>query len=155
MSGGNTGNGLGGLLGLMIFAAFGAASVWMWLPPNTAQPTTTDVPEEGKVLSDNAQSLAALIAVTTERPLFHASRRPVQAPAAAPAPQAPELVLSLVGVIVDGNDKVALVRISNSPELYRVAAEGRLAEWQILRIGEDFVEVRKGAEDPFILAIDE
>jgi len=155
--GGGAGKGLGGLLGLIIFAGFCGAAAWMWLPKDTAPGSATSIPTEGVPDTDNnvEQVLAELIAVTTERPLFHASRRPMQAPVAAPAPQAPELTLALVGIIVDGDARVALMRISNSPELYRVAAAGQLAEWQILQIADDFVEVRKGSEDPFILSIDE
>lgn len=97
--------------------------------------------------------LEGLIAVTGDRPLFQADRRPVAAPEA-PAPAA-EAVLILVGILVDGEERLALVRRSTSEQLFQIEAGGRLGPWQIVSVDAASVSVRKDDGSTFSLRIGE
>ena len=158
MTGAKRKNQIGPLPGIVIFAAFCALAVWIWVPPSgsdTARPSATPASTMGSRVEEGIQTVADLIPVTTERPLFHASRRPVPPDAPAPAPVAPVQTISLVGILSEDDTQIALVRISGSTELYRVDAGGQLGPWKILMIGENFVQVSKDEGDPFLLTIGE
>ena len=149
----------GNLAGLVIFAAFCALAVWIWVPaPDVDARDPSPAPQGVEAtIAQRAEPLADLIDVTGARPLFHASRRPpaVEVAVATPAPQAPEPSLTLVGVIVSDGTKVALVRISTSPELYRVDVGAQLAAWKVVGIGDDFIQVSKSGGAPIVLSMDE
>ncbi len=157
MSGRNPTSQLGNLPGILIFAGFCGLAAWIWVPnaPQTLTQTRTPTDTVGSRVADGVQQLSELIPVTTERPLFHATRRPVQVAAPAPAPVAPERTLSLVGILGEDGTQIALVRISGSSELYRVDAGGQLGPWTILAIGDSFVQVSKDDGDPILLTIGE
>ena len=148
---------LGGLVGILIFAGFCGLAAWIWVPgaPATVAQTRQTPDTVSTTVADGIAQLAALIPVTTERPLFHATRKPKQAPEPVAAPAAPERTLSLVGILGDDGAQIALVRISGSSELYRVEAGGNVEQWQVLFIGENFVQVSKDDGDPFLLSIGE
>ena len=59
----------------------------------------------------------------------------------------------LVGVLADADARMALVRVSTAPDLYRVAAGTRLGPWEILEIGADAVRVSKEGGAPYALRI--
>lgn len=134
------------LIGMAVLGVFCLASLWLWLPsravaPNNAAAPAVDLAARVQAMDD---TLADLIAVTTERPLMHATRRPVpeEAPAA-PPPAAPEPTLTLLGVLSDGDARLALVRTSTSPELYRLEANTRFGPWEIIEILDNAIRVRK------------
>ena len=142
----------GTLIGALVLAVFCGASVWIWIPRAATAPegvAAAPALDLAARLQMMDETLAGYIAVTSERPLFHATRRPE--PAAAPAlapPPPPEPTLSLVGILSDGDARLALVRTSTSPALYRLEAGARLDRWQILEISATGIRVRKedGAE---------
>ncbi len=87
-----------------------------------------------------------------ERPLFVATRRPLPIAAAAPAAVQPvvaarPLQVVVLGVIVSGERKLALLRVDNVPQS-RVAAEGDEIEgWKVVSITTQNVVIRgNGAE---------
>lgn len=115
----------------------------MWLPlnqsvttRNTVVPgTDTQTPEDESLalLADGAQSLL-------ERPLFHITRRPpvaAQAVEAAPV----QVTLSLTGVLNNDDVDIALMRLSNSPELLRRRVGDQVGDWQIVEITQTSVTV--------------
>ena len=115
----------------------------IWIPLNqeprlTDQSTETTAatgPDRVEVLAAGAQDLLA-------RPLFHMSRRP---PVVATVPQpAPVVVtLSLTGVVNSDNDKLALMRLSNSTQLFRLRIGESVGDWEIADITANTVEVIK------------
>jgi hypothetical protein len=142
------------LAGPAILAVFCLASLWIWVPPMGGD---AQVPETGPQdltarLAEHRAEIAALIPVTGERPLFQADRRPVAAPEA-PAP-APEATLLLVGILADGEARMALVRRSTSPELFRIEAGGRLGPWQILSVDITSITVGEADGSTFTLQLD-
>lgn len=147
----------GNLAGLLLFAGFCAVAVWIWQATPQVVPAAPGAPTAGLTIGvdDHAQRIAALIPITAERPLFHASRRPPQAPEPAAPPPPPEETIALVGILGDEAGRIALVRISSSTELFRVEAGGQLGPWEILAIGDKFVQVSKDEGAPFVLSIDE
>ena len=115
----------------------------IWLPLGNADPqgipatpnTDTDATERGSadVLATGAQSLV-------ERPLFHVTRRP---PAIEPTVEAVpvQVTLSLTGVVNNGDVDIALLSLSNSPELLRLRVGDHAGDWQILDITKTAVTV--------------
>ena len=49
--------------------------------------------------------------------------------------------------------KVALIRISTGPQLYRIEAGGRINAWDVVSIGNDSVEVTKDGQTIEVLEI--
>jgi hypothetical protein len=81
-----------------------------------------------------------------ERPLFAPSRRP---PPGAPAPaleasDASPFELELVGVVISGEERVALVRQPGIQELLRVAVGRMVGGWEVESIEPDRVLFRSG-----------
>ncbi|MEM9974766.1 MAG: hypothetical protein AAF771_11355 [Pseudomonadota bacterium] len=146
-------SGVRGLAPAAIIVAFTTAAFAIWLPGSAdhgqaAVPQTTTIDSR---LAARSERLSALIQDTDTRPVFHGSRRPVQSAA---APAAPEPVLSLLGVISDGGEKIAFVRISTGAALYSVGAGDTVGAWRILKIGTESVQVSKNGAAPFTLRID-
>ncbi|MGR3511115.1 MAG: hypothetical protein ACU0GG_00010 [Paracoccaceae bacterium] len=135
------------ILGLAILAS---AAVW-W--PRGGSETTVRAPalkELNARLSSGSERLAGLIEVTNDRPVFHASRRPI---AAAEAPKAPEPVLSLLGIIAEDNgETLAFVKVSNGA-LYRLGKGETVGRWRILEIGTESISVSKDGQEPYTLTI--
>ncbi len=140
--------------GPLVFLVFCtvAAAVWMQgaaAPPATGSGTARSLEAR---LAEGRERLAALVPVTAERPLFQPGRRPEAAPEA--PPPAPPPALMLVGIIGDGDQRLALVRMSDSEELFRLDPGGRIARWEILSIGEATIAVSEDGGAPFELRID-
>ena len=94
-------------------------------------------------LTDYRESVSGYASDVTDRPLFHRTRRPVAAPE---APIVAPVTLNLVGILSDGNDRIALVRLSNSPTLYRLKAGDVLQDWTVRSIAEGEIVVKKRGE---------
>jgi hypothetical protein len=145
---------IGRIVGQLIFAVFCLAAVLIWFPSQSSQVT---VPAGGSQdlaarLAEHQAEIAALIPVTGDRPLFQADRRPLAAPEA-PAP-APEAVLVLVGILGDGEERIALVRRSTSENLFQIEAGGRLGKWQVVTVGISSITVTEDGGSTFTLRLD-
>lgn len=144
----------GTLFGPVGFAVFCLASLWIWLPPaSTNAPAPEDGPQDLSTrLASHRAEIAALIPITGDRPLFQADRRPLAAPEA-PAPP-PEAVLVLVGILGDGDERIALVRRSTSEDLFQIEAGGQLGQWQILSVDISSITVSEADGSTFTLRLD-
>ncbi|NJS37748.1 MAG: hypothetical protein HC783_00665 [Rhodobacteraceae bacterium] len=138
----------------MVFGLFCLASFWIWLPPaSNSAPANEDGPQDlvTRMAAYEAE-IAALIPVTGDRPLFQADRRPIAAPEA-PAPP-PEAVLVLVGILGDGDERIALVRRSTSEDLFQIEAGGQLGQWTILSVDISSISVSEADGSTFTLRLD-
>lgn len=105
-------------------------------------------------LRPRAQRAAGIVAVTTPppdafaaidaRPPFSPSRRPIAVPGTGGASLAPP-ELSLVGVILDKEESLALLKTPTSPlaTAYRVGA--MISGWQLSEISPDRIVLSAGA----------
>jgi len=137
----------------VILLGFAGASVVISMPRSDieTQRAAPELRELDERVSHGSARLSALIAVTNERPVFHASRRPIAAPE---APKAPEPVLSLLGVISEDDGKtLAFVKLSTNGALYRIGAGETVGRWRILEIGTDQITVSKDGDEPYTLRI--
>lgn len=121
---------------------FGLAGL-MWLPLSDAGPTdlpTTPNADAEPTTGQSAELLAVGAQTLIERPLFHVTRRP---PAVEPTVEvAPvQVTLSLTGVVNNGDVDIALLRLSNSPQLLRLRVGDQVDEWEILNITKTAVTV--------------
>ena len=140
-------------LPILILGVFAAAAAAVWIPRGGAVATAATPPlkELDARLSSGSERLSDLIAVTNERPVFHASRRPVATPE---APKAPEPVLSLLGVIAEDNaEPRAFVKLSSDGALYRIAKGETVGRWRIIDIGTEQISVSKDGKTPYTLRI--
>ncbi|MEJ8561261.1 hypothetical protein QTO30_08520 [Yoonia sp. GPGPB17] len=144
------------ILGLAVAAVFCALIIWIWLPQTPAATPAASSPARDVTarLAASQERLADLIAVTSERPLFDATRRPVAAPEVAAPVAAPEPVLTLVGILGIEDEKVALVRISTSAQLYQLNEGDTLGAWDVLDIAAYSITVRKDGDATQELFID-
>ncbi|KIT15872.1 hypothetical protein [Jannaschia aquimarina] len=136
-----------------IVVGFGLTAAAIWLPKSGPAPVDLDGPvtDLSYDVRQAETRLAELARHAAERPLFQASRRPEQASTPAPPPPAPTLIL--VGVLSDADSRMALVRLSNAPTLYRLAAGTTFGPWSILSIGPDTIRVSKDDAPPFEMRI--
>ena len=142
--------GLGWLIGAGVLVGFCAASLWIWIPRAAVVPSASTTPTVDLAARVQAmdEKLAGFIEVTSERPLFHATRRPepTATPEAPPAPP-PEPTLALVGILGEGDARIALVRTSTSPQLYRLETNATLGPWEVLEITDRSVRVLKDGNE--------
>jgi hypothetical protein len=140
--------------GPVIFGTFCLASLWIWLPPGSDEAPTPEVGAQDLTtrLAEHRANIAGLIPVTGDRPLFQADRRPVAAPEA-PSPP-PEADLLLVGILGDGEERIALVRRSTSPDLFQIKSGGRLGKWEILTVDLSSITVLEDDGTTFTLRLD-
>jgi hypothetical protein len=144
----------GTLFGPVAFGVFCLASLWIWLPPasNNAPATEAGPQDLATRMAAYEAEIAALIPITGDRPLFQADRRPVAAPEA-PAPP-PEAVLVLVGILGDGDERIALVRRSTSEDLFQIEAGGQLGQWTIQSVDISSITVSEADGSTFTLRLD-
>lgn len=101
------------------------------LPPE--QTRTQTGPDAEAIIAEGAQTLLA-------RPLFHITRRPpVVATVAEPVPVV--VTLSLTGIVESDNVQVAIMRLSNSAELFRAQIGEKVGNWEIEDITQTSVTV--------------
>jgi hypothetical protein len=79
-----------------------------------------------------------------QRPLFSANRRPVHDAASAKASLAASADFTLIGVVISGHERYALVRPSSGDGIQRVKEGGELTGWSAVSIGSDRVLLRQG-----------
>lgn len=137
----------------LIIGAFALAAALIWIPRDSG-PTQISISQSQDIhaLQDAAaERLAELIEVTGQRPVFHASRKPVAAPE---APKAPEPELLLLGIISEDDTRVlAFVKISNGASLYKVGEGEIIGKWRVLEIGNRAITVSKDGNAPYTLSI--
>jgi hypothetical protein len=118
----------------------------IWLPLDSEVPaapamqstagTTADAEATADELASGAQQLL-------NRPLFHITRRPPAETAITPAAPV-QVTLALTGVLNNDDVQIALLRLSNSPELLRRRVGDQVGEWRILSITKTAVIVLSG-----------
>ncbi|MEM9787875.1 MAG: hypothetical protein AAF801_15340 [Pseudomonadota bacterium] len=132
---------VGVLPSLTILICLGLAG-WMWLPFNRDMTATPRPPQASAAnsASQRAGILEAGAQQLAERPLFHMSRRPhVEAEVAPAAPV--EVTLSLTGVLDSDDVQIALLRLSNSPDLLRRRVGETVGDWRIVDITNTSITV--------------
>ena len=121
-----------------------AVAGWIWLPQerDLAPATTSTLSIAGNgsqenleaALQDGAQQLL-------QRPLFHVTRRPPrQAEQVTAAPV--NVTISLTGILDDNDIQIAILRLSNNPELQRKRIGETIGEWTIIDITKTTVTIR-------------
>jgi hypothetical protein len=85
-----------------------------------------------------------------DRPLFLPTRKPLAVPAdkaaantGATAPPLPSL--ALVGVILDGQNSLAMVKLAGAPFAEAMAVGASIGGWQITSVGPDKIVLHAGA----------
>jgi len=91
---------------------------------------------------------------TVARPLFEAGRRPAPEPAPAGQPDgsgdggeseaAQEKLPVLTGVVIDGGDRMALMRVRGEEAVYRVRAGERVGQWRVHEISPHGAVLARG-----------
>ena len=93
----------------------------------------------------------ASFAVVVDRPIFSPSRRAIEGAAAVAAPGTSG-DLTLVGVIIRDDERIALVKLRNGDQLESLHQGDNLAGWSAVTIAPDRVLFRHGAvEEELIL----
>lgn len=114
----------------------------MWMPLNQI-PQASDLPPEQAVTPagpDPQTVIADGAEILLDRPLFHMTRRPPVVEAA-PAPVPVVVTLSLTGIVENDNVQVALMRLSNQPDLFRARVGEKVGNWEIAAITQTSVTV--------------
>ncbi|MEO1563245.1 MAG: hypothetical protein AAFR98_07390 [Pseudomonadota bacterium] len=123
----------------------------LWFPVGLYRAPSSNISQAAdRELSSYREALRELSPVITNRPVFDRSRRPVQAPE---APVVAPVTLQLVGVLTDGRERIALVRLSNSPTLYRLKDGDTLLDWTVRRINEQDIVIKKRGESAQTIGI--
>jgi hypothetical protein len=84
------------------------------------------------------------------RPLFNPLRIPVEAsavPGTASSAQLPPPEVTLIGVILDGSNRLALVKAPGAPFATSVAVGGTVAGWEVSEIGPDKAVLHAGTRE--------
>jgi general secretion pathway protein N len=121
-------------------------------------PAAADVPAVRRQARDTAAPLALApppppiesFAVIDDRPLFNPSRKPVAAPAAAAlaaAPPPPPSDVVLIGIIIDGVQRLALLHTPASPLSISATVGATVGGWRIAAIEPDHIVLRSGATE--------
>ncbi|HEX3675577.1 MAG TPA: hypothetical protein VHU87_15000 [Rhizomicrobium sp.] len=92
---------------------------------------------------------AAMFDAINQRSLFLPSRKSLTPPpvagGAAPAGPPPLPNAALIGVILDGQNSLAMVKLSGAPYEQAMAMGASLGGWQIAGISSDHITLRSGA----------
>lgn len=92
---------------------------------------------------------AADLAVASARPLFRADRRPAEDPVEAAVPTADPVAETaaplLLGVLVAGGRRRALLAADDEPEGRWVALGDSFLGWRLVDVAADMVDVERGA----------
>lgn len=119
------------------------------------QLTVTALPPDIPKVSWHAASLDAGLAPVpsppantfariNDRPIFSPTRKPVMpAPKAGEAPLSPPDA-SLIGIIIDGQNRLALVRTPASPLEQSVTIGATLGQWTVTAIETDHITLKAG-----------
>ena len=133
-----------------------ALAGFIWLPLNQEAPQIRADGSQNPTASEDNTSLEFLAVGAqslVERPLFHVTRRPpAEAQVAQAAPE--QILLSLHGVVKNNDVYIALVRLSNNPQLsLRRRVGDDVGGWEILDITQTSVTVRTPEGDQQIIGL--
>jgi hypothetical protein len=121
-------------------------------PEAAASATTgqaTAPPTSGTFALPPLQSYAAV----TERPLFTPSRHPATTQTSSrPASESSAIVLT--GIVIAGDDKVALVADTNAGSLARYREGQTIGGWTLVTIQQDHIVIERGATRREIKLVD-
>jgi hypothetical protein len=103
----------------------------------------TEIPAPPQIAPAPLQSFA----VIDERPIFLAARKP---PEVADAPEAktmapPPISFSLIGILVSGADRLAVLKPAAGGEALSLPAGAVLDAWTVAEIGADWIRLGSGA----------
>ena len=79
-----------------------------------------------------------------ERPLFSPNRRPPAEGVAAVAPSAPELEVTLVGVIISSEEQIAIVKLKDATSFARLSVGDTFQGWVLNSIEPSRITFRRG-----------
>jgi general secretion pathway protein N len=118
-------------------------------------PTATDAKPADALVGVPSAPAKERYAEIVERPVFMPTRRPASAQAAAvpaaqtakPAPAAPSPLQSyaLIGVLLDGDQRIAVLKQASSPATVRVIEGDTVQGWTAAQIAADRVVFRSGS----------
>jgi hypothetical protein len=115
----------------------------VWLPLNQ-DAAVTPAAATGNFIEQGTQSATDTLANGAqnllERPLFHVTRRPPEE-AQAVQIEPVQITLTLTGVLNNEDVQIALLRLSNSPELLRRREGEQVGDWRILDISQSSITV--------------
>jgi hypothetical protein len=170
------------LLLLATCAAAGARLYDEWSRPPAADESKPAALASAGSPASNADVALALpppeqFAVIVERPLFMQTRRPPPpAPAAEPAPEAnaepapepapvepppeapppPKVDFTLLGIVTDGDERLAMVRRQSDGAIVNIPEGGDISGWFAVRIDPERAVFRQGGiEEELVLHFDE
>jgi hypothetical protein len=130
------------MLGYLLFAPLPEIS----LPPVHARAQTV---EDDAPLPRFEAPPQATFADVDDRSVFNPARVRVSSPSVAGATNATTLPsdISLVGVILDGEKKLALIRSPQQPLAVGLGVGGSIEGWQVTRVEADRVALRAGGPE--------
>jgi type II secretory pathway component PulC len=132
---------------LALNALFAATLLYFVLAPlptfEPPQVRLADRPRHATTQAFAANDPPAVVDEIGERPMFLPSRKPIASPMAAAAQTTPPDV-ALVGIILDGQDKLAMLRTPSAPfaSSYRLGAS--VQGWQVTEITSGTVVLTNG-----------
>lgn len=130
---------------------FAFLAVVIWLPqsaPPVVQPPKAALDSED-LAAQLAEQLARGAESLSSRPIFNITRRPPEVAAPAAAPQ---VTISLVGILNTEGRQIALLRMSNSPDLVKRRVGEKIGKWQVKSITPAQVVLSsEGAEDQVMI----
>lgn len=145
----------GSLILVLIWLALAAGGAVQYLnPPNVPDPLNHPdhkqrIPKAVNTTAASVMRVADLKKFTAivKRPLFYPDRRPLppepkEKPA--PPPSAPDVKLTLVGVFLTANAKVALIRNDQTHKVSRLNIGEEVANWQLEKVKPESVTLRRG-----------
>lgn len=113
------------------------AALVIWLPSagNSALVRGGDAGPRDDPFARFETDIATLAQPVADRPVFQPSRRPPVIEVVEEAPP-PEVTLTLVGVLDSEISKIALFRMSNSEEIFRLREGQVIGDFRIRAIGD-------------------
>jgi hypothetical protein len=139
---------LAGICGLL-----GAILLYMFLAPlpeyTVATPKPPALPADTVAPARFEPPPAEAFAIVDNRSVFNPLRTKIVAPAAPNGAAATGLPtdLTLVGVILDGNTRIAMIKSPSAPMAVGVAVGSSFQGWQVTRVDPDRVALRGSGEE--------
>ena len=143
---------------IMVAAAMVLVHAWNFVPqrsgPDDAAPRPANAAPDGAATDDHAAIDKAASAAVAERPLFYPSRTPwAPPPPPPPAPPTPPVAkapppltnYALVGVIVSGDTRSALIRPPGAKKIITIGEGEELAGWKLQEITRARLRFAAGA----------
>lgn len=107
---------------------------------------TAAIAEPQAFVAPSSVSFAAI----DERPVFNPLRQPIAQtplPGDTASATAPPVNVALIGIIVDGQNRLALIKMPGAAFASSVAVGGDIGGWQVSQITPDGIVLHSGASD--------